>query len=469
MGRSEVKIFQRAASDVAEFLKLRLDGKRRVTVMSHVDADGISAASVMARCLYSFDVPFTVRFTQPLSSEEMAALPVSPQDLFIFLDQGSGQLDAIHKSILSKGAEAVIIDHHPATSKEHPNLAQLNPHLCGLNGAKDVSASGGAYLVADALDIHFRPWAGLALVGAVGDRQEFFSEFTGANDVIAKRALDLGLIEAGVGLRLVGRTFLPVAECIRSSTRPYIPGLSKSLAACRALVESIGINLSSKIFELQPDDERALADAIFARVGPLAANEDFQHTIWGPIYTVMTGDVVGPRDLREQAALFDACGNMKKPEVGLAVGAGDETALEEAVALLRAVQDEMLKTLDWFKGKLAYLKQTKYFRYINSGSEVNPGMVGEAISLLIESGMISMDVPVMALAETKTGMIKISARSTPGLAMKGVNMGAALEKACTDVGGYGGGHDVSAGGRVPKDKVDEFITRLDNVFGEAIA
>ncbi|MEW6222086.1 MAG: DHH family phosphoesterase [Candidatus Hadarchaeota archaeon] len=469
MGRAEIKIFQRAASDVAEFLKLRLDGKRRVVVMSHLDADGISAASVMARCLYSFDVPFSIKFTQPLSNEEMAALSTGPQDLFIFLDQGSGQLEAIHKFILSKGSDVVVIDHHPGTSKEHPNLAHLNPHLCGLNGAKDVSASGCAYFVADALDIHFRPWAGLALVGAVGDRQEFYSGFTGANDVIAKRALDLGLVSAGVGLRLVGRTFLPVAECIRSSTRPYIPGLSKNLSACRALVESIGVSLSSKIFELQPEDERALADAIFARVGPLAANEDFQHTIWGPIYTIMTGDVVGPRDLREQAALFDACGNMKKPEVGLAVGAGDETVLEEAVALLRGIQEEMLKTLEWFKGKLAYFKQAKSFRYIHCGSEVNSGMVGEAISLLIESGLISMDVPVIGLAETKTERIKISARSTPGLAMKGVNMGDALAKACGEVGGYGGGHDVSAGGRIPKDKVDEFITRLGNVLEEAIA
>lgn len=466
MGRAEVKLFQRAAEDVAEFLKLRLDGKRRIRVFSHLDADGISAASIMARCLYSFDVPFSIRFTQPLREDEIASLQTDAKDLFIFLDQGSGQLEHIRKSLLAKRAEVVIVDHHPGPFQEHPGLAILNPHLCGLNGAKDVSASGGAYAVAESLDSHFRPLAGLAIAGAIGDRQEFFSGFTGVNEVIAKRAMDLGLIRLGEGLRLVGRTFLRVVECIRTSTRPYMVGLSGNSVACRSLVESLGIQLSSSIFELQQEEERALVDGIFGRVGALAANEEFRRTIWGQVYTSMADDVVGLRDLREQAALFDACCSMKKPEVGFAVGVGDESSLDEARALLSSRQEEMLRTLAWFTKKLASFKSMGAFKYLYCGSEVNPTMVGEALSLLIESGLITMEKPVLGLTDVKTGEIKISARSTPRLAMEGINIGRALAKGAAEVGGFGGGHDVAAGGRIPKERMDELLIKLDHILME---
>jgi len=466
LGRAEVKLFQRAADDAAEFLKLRLDGKRRVKVFSHLDADGITAASIMAKCLYSFDVPFSVRFTQPLRQEEVASLPADSRDLFIFLDQGSAQLEAIRGSLLAKRAEVLVIDHHPGPFRDHPGLAILNPHLCGLNGAKDVSASGGAYAVAESLDSHFRPLAGLAIAGAIGDRQEFFSGFTGVNEVIAKRATDLGLIRSGEGLRFVGRTLLKVVECIKMSTRPYVVGLSGNLVACRSLVESLGIQLSSFIFELQPEEERAIADAIFSRVGALAANEEFSRTLWGQVYTSMAEEVVGPRDLREQAALFDACCNMKKPEAGFAVGIGDEASLDEARALLDSRQEEMLRTLSWFTRNLASVKSMGALKYIYCGSEVNPAMTGEALSLLIESGLVTMDKPLFGLTETKTGEIKISARGTPALAMGGVNIGAALTKSTAEVGGQGGGHDVSAGGRVPKERMDEFLIKLDHILME---
>ena len=460
MPRAELRRFQHAAEEVASFLKSRLDGRTRIKVFSHMDADGIASAAILARCLYHYNVPFTVRFTLPLAPDEIAELAKEDHDMFIFLDQGSSQMDAIHKFILAKRRDVLVIDHHPGPSIEHPNLVHLNPHACGLNGGKDVSASGSTYSVVERVDLRFRGLVGLAIVGAMGDRQEFLDGFTGFNENLVKRAIELGLVYRSEGLRLIGRTVYPVVECLRLSIRPYILGLSGSLRACRGLVDTLGVAHESTLCNLGEEVERRLADAIFARVGPIATNEQFSHTLWGKLYSLTTDDLAGPRDLREYAAMLDACGNLGKPEVGFAAAMGDEEAVTEALGLMSSYQEQMLKALGELVKKLSSFKLLPGFRYFNFGDTIDPSFVGEALSLAIESGLIPTDRPVLGLVKAGEDKIKVSARSTRGLAAQGVNVGRAMAKTVAEVGGHGSGHDVAAAGRIPTQKIDEFLERF---------
>ncbi len=464
MGRAEIRRFQRAAEEVVSFLKPRLSGDTRAKIISHTDADGIAAAAIFARCLYTYNVPFNVKFTRPLKPDEVAELGKENYDLFVFIDQGSDQIEAIHKFILGRKRDVVMIDHHPGEFPEHPNLTYLNPHACGLNGAKDVSASGAVYSVVEQLDRSFRPLVGLAVAGAIGDRQEFFSGFTGVNDTLVKRAIDLGFLHVGEGLRLVGRTLRPVVECLRLTTRPYISGLSGNPSACRSLVDTMGLSHSSTLVELGSEAERRLRDAIFARVGPLATSEEFCHTLWGTTYTLATEELVGPHDLREYVAVLDACGDFRKPEFGLALAVGDRTVQSEALALLNNRQERMLKALGWLVSNLDIFKLTPRLRHIYFGDAVDSTLVGEALSLAMESGLIAMDRPIVGLADIGAEELKVSARSTPGLAMQGVDVGRALARAAGAVGGDGGGHDVAAAARIPRERMEEFIVKLDQTL-----
>jgi RecJ-like exonuclease len=464
VGRAEIRRFQRATEEVVSFLKPKLSGEIRAKIISHTDADGISAAAIMAKCLYTYNVSFSVKFTRPLKPDEVAELGKEDYDLFVFIDQGSGRIEAIHKFILGKKRDVVVLDHHRGEFPEHPNLAYLNPHACGLNGARDVSASGIVYSVVEHLDRSFRPLVVLAAVGAIGDHQEFFSGFTGVNDTLVKRAIDLGFLHVGEGLKLVGRTLSPVVECIRLTTRPYISSISGSLSACRALTETLGLSSSSTLAELGPDAERRLRDAIFARVGSLATNEEFCHTLWGTTYTLATDDLVGPRDLREYMAVLDACCNLRKPEFGFALAVGDRTAQSEALALLNNRQERMLKALEWFVSHLDIFKLTPRLRQIYFGDAVDSTLVSEVLSLAMESGLIATDRPIVGIADIGVDELKVSARSTPSLAMQGIDIGRALARAAEAVGGDGGGHDVAAAARIPRERRDEFIIRLDQTL-----
>jgi len=462
--RTEIKRFQRAVEEVVSFLKPRLGGDTRVKVISHTDADGIAAAAIMARCLYTHNVPLNVEFTRPLKPDEIAQLVKGDQDFFIFLDQGSSQIEAIHKFILGKKRDVVVIDHHPGEFPEHPNLAYLNPHTCGLNGAKDVSASGAVYSVVEQLDRIFRPLVGLAIAGAIGDRQELFSGFTSINDTLVKRAIDLGFLRVGEGLRLIGRTLNQVVECLRLMTRPYIPSLSGNPSACRSLVETLGLSPSSTLAEFGLEAEQKLRNAIPARVGPLATNENIYRTLWGAIYTLVTEDLVGPRDLGEYAAMLDACANLRKPEFGFAVAVGDQSAQTEALVLLNSHQEQMLKVLEWLVSHLDSFKLTPRFRHIYFGSLAGPTMVGEALSLVMESGLVATDRPILGISDISAEEIKVSARSTPILATQGIDVGRTLAEAAKAVGGNGGGHDVSAAARIPRERMDEFLAKIDQTL-----
>jgi len=464
MVRAAIKRFRRAAEEATAFLRPKLDGSVKIKIISHTDADGIASAAIMAKCLYTYNVPFTVKFGRAPNDEDIAQIAKSGHDLFIFLDQGSGQLDAINKYILTEHKDVLIIDHHPGQFLESPNLAYVNPHACGLNGATDVSGSGATFSVVEQIDFRFRPLIGLAIVGALGDRQESLSGFSGVNDTLLKRAIDFGLVRESEGLKLVRRSLSPLVECIRTSTKPYMIGLSGNLAACRSLVDTLGISHSSLIADLGLEVERRLGEAVFSRVGALATKEEFRHALWGSIYATTTEDLVGSRELQEQAAILDACGNMRKTEIGFAAAVGDGGCQMDALALLSSYQEQMLRAMGWLVSKLASFKLTSTFRYIYAGDAIDSAILGETLSLAIESALIPTEQPVIGMADTSDGHVKVSARSTPKMTMQGVNLGRAMSSAAAAVDGYGGGHDVSAAARVPRTRLDEFVIKLDNAM-----
>jgi len=231
-------------------------------------------------------------------------------------------------------------------------------------------------------------------------------------------------------------------------------------------VDTLGIAPGATLAELGPDEEKKVRDAIFMRVDQVATDENFCHTLWGTIYE-STNKITGPRDIREYAAMLNACGKLRKPEIGFAAALGDRVAYNEALGLLRRYQEQMVRVLGWFNKNMNLFKVTPQVRYIYAGKEVEPTMIGEALSLAMESGLVATDMPVIGMADAEDDELKISARATLGLVMHGLNLGDTLTKVAADVGGDGGGHDVSAAARIQRERMDEFMTKLNKALAEA--
>jgi len=461
-------MFQSKAIEVAAFLRKHIEKKSRIRILSHLDTDGISAASILIKCLHAHQVPFHAKFSRPLKTDEIMKLSQENYDLFVFVDQGSSQMAAIHKYMLGRGHSVLVLDHHPGNFPEHENLVYLNPHSCGLNGAKDVSAAGIVYSVVELIDKSFRSLLTLAIVGAIGDRQDFLLGFTNINEVLAKRAMDLGLIRATEGLKLIGREFTPLVESLRLSIRPFLPNISGDLEACRSIVNALGVSSNGSLEEIGQEKERKLREIIFSRVGGIAAKEEFCHSIWGTIYLQSGERPSGPRELREYSTMLEACSKFNKPEIGLAAAVGDMHALNEAITMLRNYQEKMVSVIRWLIEHMEYFKVTPYMRYIYAGDAVETTMMGEALSLSIESGLVPKDLPVVGITQSSSNELKVSARATHELTLHGFDVGRALATVASSCGGEGGGHDVSASAFIPSDRLQDLINGLELAFREQV-
>lgn len=118
---------------------------------------------------------------------------ISGEEVVIFCDMGSGQPELIGKV----AADVIVLDHHQPVGQS-PAKAIVNAHLAGIDGATDISASGTCYLVARELAADNVDLAGLALAGAVGDKQLFRT----ANAFILEEALKAEVTSIRKGLKV---------------------------------------------------------------------------------------------------------------------------------------------------------------------------------------------------------------------------------------------------------------------------
>ena len=132
------------AEEACNLLKKHLDQDHVVRVISHNDADGISAAGVVCNAITREKGKFHVTIVPRLKAEVLDKISQEKYKLFFFCDMGSAWTQRIGQL---KG-DAIIADHHQTmdSTDQQETVVHVNPHLFGLDGTRDVSASGLSYL-----------------------------------------------------------------------------------------------------------------------------------------------------------------------------------------------------------------------------------------------------------------------------------------------------------------------------------
>ena len=121
--------------------------QQNILVVSHVDADGLTAAAIICTALERLNKDYKPLFFRQLDEGALDEVADQGADLVIFTDLGSGMI----QEICDRNLQAVVTDHHkPAASAVRP-LAHINPHLVGADGATQLSGSGTSFLLARAL------------------------------------------------------------------------------------------------------------------------------------------------------------------------------------------------------------------------------------------------------------------------------------------------------------------------------
>jgi RecJ-like exonuclease len=451
--------FQKAAEACAG----RVRACKEALVVSHIDADGLTAAGITCKALDRLGKPYRAMFVKKLDEAALNGIAGSAGGrLVIFTDLGSGAL----ASIKALGIDAVVTDHHRPAAEEYE--FHMNPHLYGLNGSTEISGAGVAFLLAlrlgDNVDL-----GSLAIVGAVGDLQDMRTNaLVGVNRQLLDLVTASGHISYEKDLKLFGRQTRPVYKLLQYSSDPFIPGLSGCEDACIAFIESAGIPVKAdnwrRWIDLRPEEKRSLTSKLFQYCMACGMPAHKIQRLVGEVYTLLKEEPgTELRDASEYSTLLNATARYDYAEVGLAVCMGDRgESFHYARDLLESHRHNLVKGLNLVADKgVCRLTNLQYF---HAHGEIRETIVGIIAGMSSSLDCVSREVPIIGMAKSESGT-KVSARGNHDLILRGLNLATALGEAAAAVGGVGGGHDVAAGATIPEGREDEFLRILDGAIG----
>ncbi len=403
-----------------------------VRLISHNDADGISAAGVMCNALYRRGILFQATIVSQFDSSTIELIEKTSNAPVILCDMGSSQVE-----LASKIKNAIIIDHHKPTGKlEH---AHFNPHLAGIDGSSFVCASCGAYMVARQMGEN-TDLAGLALAGAVGDKQAF----SGANKFILNEAIEKKAVTVKKGLRLGDD---PVEELLEYGIEPYLD-ITGDKDKIKTFLDKLGIK--GRLAELSEEQLIQFSSAIVLKLAK--QNPHAIDSLIGESY-ILNNEVVP--NIYDFVNIMNACGKDEKAGIALALCMRDASSVDEARAITREHQRTLISTI---KKAQAQVKPTRNFRYVLLDDSSGTGIIAGTMTRYLYP-----DKPFITLNEVE-GQIRVSARGTRKLVSAGLDLAAAMREASVSVGGMGGGHDVAAGATIPKGTAMKFIDVVDSII-----
>jgi single-stranded-DNA-specific exonuclease len=390
---------------IARKVAEQLSAQEFVEIYAHHDVDGIAAASILGHALYREGGSFRIRVVSDLTPEQLSGSPQA-----VLCDLGSGMPDL--------PADAVVIDHHVPhfTGGFH-----VNPRLAGLDGEKELSSAGAAYLVAQEMGDN-RDLAGLVILGILGDNQEM----KGQNREILQEGIVHQFLSTSFGILLPGRS--PVERLVLAID-PYLEGFSGDEDRCRALVEEC--TLEGEI------DEETLVSRLVLETAPQASAGALRG-IYGTRY-ILEKEILP--DAHTLSALVDACGKAGAGGLGVALCLRHLGMEKEAIDMMTGYRSRVIEGIR----TAARMEDPHPWFEVTDASIA--GNVADALAL-----DLVQDQPV-AVFSHEGGDIHISLR-TP--AQVSCNLEVLAREAAGACGGRGGGHETRAGAVIGMSQIECF-------------
>jgi len=437
---------------------------KNISVITHLDCDGITSGSVVTKSLLRSGTKCTVRTVNEFSKNLIDKLKNDSRQFHIITDLGGGFSKELDNGLSD---DWIVVDHHQIPQEEFDNERIINAWKYDIDGGLDVSAGGMAYLVSKALHKENTDLAWIAVVGALGDRQDQGEKksFTGINLEIAATAKKNSQLEIDLDILLVGRETRPLPDALAFTSQPFIEGLTWNRDACLSLLNSSGIKLKDGSrwrvpAELTEDEKRVLLQTISKFIPHKNASSIVDELV-GYTYTLVGEDKRSfLRDAREFSTMLNSCGRIRKAGVGIAICMGDRTKmLQEGENILIEYRTFLRTYMNTLSSERWRITDNGSYILVNGEGLVPENMTGAVSSLLGGSQKNSGKIIVLR-TNGEEGTIKFSSRKSTGCKSE-VNLGLLMRECAAKVSGVGGGHDAAAGARIMKDKLEEFLDYLE--------
>ena len=415
----------------------------QLRVVSHYDADGLSAAAIMTVALTRAHKRFHLTIRKGLEPGDIDTIAKEGNEAILFLDMGSGQVEALEQL----EAKAAALDHHKPIRKSK-KVVQVNPHFHAIDGMTEASAATISFLLAIMMDPCNWDLSPIALAGIIGDRQHM-GGMKGINQQILDSATEKNHVVVQKGLNLKGLT---IVEAIADSVDPYFVGLSGRKDNVLAFLDSMRLPPDTPMGTLDEVYRRKLTSMLSLRLmgqgcRPETVEELVTDLHWIPSMNLSAADL---------ADLLNACGRMDHEGLGISVCMGDPEAIKLAGELRREYNKKIMEKLVKIEAEGA--SQMDHMQFFQASE---PSLSGAECGLAMQY-ILDQSKPTLALSVVDN-KLKVSSRGTKHLVSKGLDLSAALKKAAEKFGGVGGGHAVAAGATVPEGRDLEFLKAVDEV------
>ncbi|MDE1724805.1 MAG: DHH family phosphoesterase [Thaumarchaeota archaeon] len=435
-----------------------------ISVITHLDCDGITSGSIVTKSLIRSGAKCTVRTVNEFSKNIIEKMKKDSRQFHIITDLGGGFAKDIDNALDDNW---IVVDHHQIPQEEFDNQRVINSWKYDIDGGKDVSAGGMAYLVSNALHKENTDLAWIAVVAALGDRQDQGEKksFTGINLDIASAAKKDGQVEIDLDILLVGRETRPLPDALAFTSQPFIEGLTWNRDACLSLLNSSGIKLKDGSrwrvpAELTEDEKRTLLQTISKYISTKNASDILDELV-GYTYTLSGEDKRSfLRDAREFSTMLNSCGRIRKAGVGVSICMGDRTKmLQEGENILVEYRTFLRTYMNTLSSERWRITDNGQYLMVNGEGLVPENMTG-AVSSLLGGSQKNTGKIIILRTNGEEGTIKFSSRKSTGC-KSDVNLGLLMRECAAKVSGVGGGHAAAAGARITKDKLDEFLDHLE--------
>ena len=342
------------------------DAKDTILCISHIDADGLTSAGIIGKALHRANIPYHLRSVRQLELPIISELSMMKNvKNIIFSDLGGGQIDGINKYLSDRNI--LILDHHPVlTEPDFESIININPFPFNYDGAHQVSGAGLSYFFAKTLDSANIDSAAIAVVGALGDRQDKGDKnsLTDLNSKIVEDGIKAGVLDEKMDIRLFGRETRSIYQALEYTTDPYYPGLTGDGDMCIRFMRDTGIPQQKgdkwrTIQDLSEQERRTLVNALVTYGLKMGMSAEASAGILGKVYT-LTQEKQGTslRDAREFGSLLNSCGRLGATGVAIGICMGERKfLLQEAETIMQEYRKKISKFLELVKLDSEHVKE----------------------------------------------------------------------------------------------------------------
>lgn len=446
-----------------------------VHLYSHIDTDGLCAASILSIALKREEISYQITILKQLEEmymDEIAATMQKNREFLFFLDFGSGQVKLISEYI--KENAFIILDHHQPLSHENSSSLSgfhVNSYFAGVNGSKEISGSGMAYLFAKKLRKDNVDLSPMAIIGAIGDHQNTGEQQSviGQNSVILQDALDSKQIIQDIEPLLPRTVSLPLglANELPGGLNLFDNDTQKSIY----FLKKIGIKYEDDfghprfLPDLSSAEKTKLTSELVKKF--IAENTNTALSISNLLIThyLLPQFEQYPEiyDAKDFSSMIDACGRSYLQSIGIAccITQSNEIILK-GMEIAKQYSQKLQDAINWVMdgNKITYFKAINAFDGEEMISEL---IIGVVSTILLDSSRIDKNKPIIGYAPSGKENYKVSARCSQELVEKGVDLSQAIRNTCTslDLKSKGGGHPLAAGAFIPKELIRQFLSILD--------